>query len=44
VHLEKLWKQSKLPETYNEDRVKKLLLECLEHYYGSVPVPAVIAY
>jgi len=34
--LEKLYEESKLPYGPNEDEIKKLLLTCLEHCYGSL--------
>jgi predicted nucleotidyltransferase len=34
--LETLYANSTLPHSPDEDRIKKLLLECLEHHYGSM--------
>jgi len=36
VQLETLYTESKLPYGPNEDEIKKLLLTCLEHCYGSL--------
>lgn len=35
-HLEKLYEESKLPWGPDEERIKQLLLKCLEHHYGSL--------
>jgi len=36
-HLEKLYQESdKIPYKVDEDRIRALLLECLEHHYGSL--------
>jgi len=34
--LEKLYHQSSLPDRPDKKRIKKLLLQCLEHHYGSL--------
>lgn len=34
--LEKLYVESKLPHSPDEDKIKKLLLECLEEHYGNL--------
>lgn len=34
--LEKLYQDSKIPHTPDENRIKKLLVDCLELYYGSL--------
>jgi len=34
--LEKLYSESKLPHSPDEGKIKNLLLECLEHHYGSL--------
>lgn len=46
--LESLYTASKLPHTPDEGRIKQLLLDCLEHHYGSltdciVPIDAAAA-
>ncbi len=35
-HLEKLYRESKLQHSPDESKIKQLLLECLEHHYGSL--------
>lgn len=35
-HLEKLYLESKLREKPDEPKIKQLLLDCLEHHYGSL--------
>ena len=35
-YIEKLYTTSKLPHSPDEDKVKDLLLKCLEHHYGSL--------
>jgi len=34
--LEKLYSESKLPHSPDEEKIKALLLQCLEHHYGSL--------
>ena len=36
IQLEKLYHESKLPWGPDEDKIKALLLQCLEHHYGSL--------
>jgi predicted nucleotidyltransferase len=36
IQLEKLYSESKLPIKPNEDLIKQLLINCLEHHYGSL--------
>lgn len=35
-HLEKIYVESNLPDVPDEEAIKKLLLQCLEHHYGSL--------
>ena len=36
IQLEKVYQESKLPYTYDEKKLKTLLLQCLEHHYGNL--------
>lgn len=35
-YLEKLYEESKLPYGPDEQKIKKVLIDCLEHHYGSL--------
>lgn len=41
-HLEKLYADTKLPERPDEVRLKQLLVNCLEHHYGSLEKAIVV--
>jgi uncharacterized protein len=43
MELEKLYLQSSLPHSPDEQRIKTLLLECLEHHYGNLDSCVVVA-
>lgn len=36
LHLEDLYRTSKLPYSPNEDKIRRILMECIEMHYGSV--------
>lgn len=36
AYLEEAYAKSKLPETPDEDRIKNLLMNCIEHHYGTI--------
>jgi hypothetical protein len=35
-HLEEAYSKSTLPHSPNENKIKELLLQCIEHHYGTV--------